>query len=227
MPLISLYQYTTETGLVSILESKRIKISQPWSTNDITEGVADGETTQREELKKYGYICLSATCTSPAMWGYYAARSRGACLRFDFPCINPQAETLTYADHYMKCTRFLRKVKYSETKATGNDLHELLATKSTDWQHEKEYRALYELSKLSPNDIEYGSTTCTYYARDIMKYLTGIILGARSNIQTTDLHSIIQRKLRIPIDIYRVSSAGSAFEFQLKCCHREERDPCM
>lgn len=81
---LRLYLYVTEDALINILREGKLNISKPWGTNDITEGVKQGEEKQKENIKEFGYICLSETCTSPAMWGYYADRSRGACLAFTF-----------------------------------------------------------------------------------------------------------------------------------------------
>ena len=77
---LTLYLYASLDSLLKILETGKLKVSLPWGTNDITEGVPRNEQVRNHQTEAYGYICLSDNCTSPAMWGYYADRGRGACL---------------------------------------------------------------------------------------------------------------------------------------------------
>ena len=79
-----LFMYVSEDSLFKILKSGLLRLSLPWNTNDVTECVAQQATTQSEGVKEFGYLCFSANPHSPAMWGLYADRSKGACLAFDF-----------------------------------------------------------------------------------------------------------------------------------------------
>ena len=96
---LRLFMYVDEVALENIIRQERLRVSCPWRTNDVTEGVYAGEYSQNEDTKKYGYLCFSAVCNSPAMWGYYANRGRGACLVFDFdvrPLKNGEYEVLKH-----------------------------------------------------------------------------------------------------------------------------------
>lgn len=204
---LRLYLYVTEKGLRNIIKEQKIRLSCPWRTNDITEGVAQGEQAQNEWIKSYGYVCFSAVCDSPSMWGYYADKGRGACLVFDFPVCQRNEEDNSGKEHFLILrhgllspnAKGLHKIKYQQDRLpqmkNSGDVAVLL-TKSLDWQHENEYRILYRLSDvmdtMSYNDSETGRTE--YYDATLLEYLSGIVLGPRcilniAEVETEIVHS--------------------------------------
>jgi len=181
--IIRLYLYTTTKGLISILRDKYIRISLPWKTNDYTEGVAQGETSRSEKVKEYGYICLSKTCNSPSMWGYYAEGSRGACLVFD---INK--------NEYRKLSRCLRfeAVTYQDERASKNATEEdKLFIKSKEWAHEQEYRILFNLSRRNSITV---NETAIFPEKVLFRYLRGVILGAACEKEKIEIIPLLPSK---------------------------------
>lgn len=182
----------------NILEQRYLIVSSPWATNDITEGVAQKEEKQSENIKQYGYICMSKTCTSPAMWGYYADRSRGACLVFDID------EDSDYAKKYP-----IQEVKYEEKRLDTTDVTDLLSCKSTDWQHEKECRIIFKLSELQTRKRPENSEIF-FIHHEIMKYLSGIILGVNCNSECAQIQSIAK-----DVKVIRIQISPEKFEFTM------------
>lgn len=202
--LIRLFLYVTFPQLQEIAKSKCIKISCPWRTNDVTEGVFIGEREQREELKEYGYVCFSATPYSPSMWGYYADRSRGACLMFDFPLaridnkgylllLNDWTTSESYEDRILRAVSYKR---YREGKR--GSIFSALYSKSREWSHEQEYRLLVRLSKIYADDLQDQDSLKNFYLHDLLLYFRGIILGAKCNFQVEEFRhqysSFIERR---------------------------------
>ena len=190
---LRLFLYVDEKGLEDIFERQRIKISCPMRTNDATEAVAQNEFSQGEDVRECGYICMSSVHDSPAMWGYYANRSRGACVVFDFPIyehndhqyrilkngIDRLEPWVTWIEKIQyKSNRAKSKIKYFETDKPN---FELLTTKSKDWEHEQEYRLFYYLRHISPYNIEISENmegrSVIYYDTSILENITGVILG--------------------------------------------------
>lgn len=180
---IRLFMYVTAEQLQCIIRDKRIKVSCPWKTNDITEGLFQSEVRQCEYIKEYGYVCFSATCTSPAMWGYYAGRSTGACLFFDFPLGHDGVKDDLYIlrDNIIEALNryLLREVKYEKNRVKRIDCTreiDALFSKDTDWSHEEEFRLLIRLEDIFwENNTDDGDA---FYSGFLFSYLKGIILGA-------------------------------------------------
>ena len=189
---------------MSILRDKFIYVSRPWNTNDITEGVLQGCSEQSEEVKELGYICLSKTCNSPAMWGYYADRSRGACLVFDIDFDEYKQES--------KC-RVCNEVKYSLNRISSNSpIEELLFTKAADWQHEQEYRLLFKLYDLKHcTRMVNGQETVLFYDSKLFKYLSGVILGAHCKKQCAEITAILPQCKKA---VTKMQLDSSLFSFQ-------------
>ncbi|MBQ3143560.1 MAG: DUF2971 domain-containing protein [Akkermansia sp.] len=214
-PTKRLYLYCTENGLLSIIDEGKLKVSQPWGTNDITEGVSQGATRRNPSVEQHGYVCFSETCTSPAMWGYYAQRSQGAVFVFDiaytltescnnqWKILNPQKWQNQTHDLPGK----LVKVEYGTIRPPKEaDIYTLLSQKSKTWEAEREYRYILPLANCEFEDIEEknGVTLGIYKTSSILQFATGIILGTECRLK----EALIQAKLKqkedtnhIPADI--------------------------
>lgn len=224
-----LYLYCTEEALLSIIKEGKLKVSQPWGTNDITEGVSQGLMRRNPSIEQYGYVCFSKTCTSPAMWGYYAQRSQGAVIAFDiasilseskethWTIINPQKWHMPQPDLPGK----LVKVEYGTTRPPQEaDIYTQLSQKSATWEAEQEYRYILPLADCEFQDIEEknGVTLGVYKTTPILQFATGIILGTECRLK----EALIQAKLKkhedsnhIPADITvtRIEWNNLNFEF--------------
>lgn len=193
-----LFLYVNEEALTDILTEQRIRISCPWKTNDATEAVAKHEILRSKEVNEMGYICFSAVHDSPAMWGHYANRARGACLVFDFNVVPHHVRQYEILKNGMSRTtpRWIQEIQYTDERASAHKINpwnnenepnfDLLTTKSKDWEREKEYRAFYFLSHIHPENIEIPKerslSDINYYDREILNNLSGIILGVNSEI---------------------------------------------
>lgn len=201
---IRLFLYVTEEGLQSIIQEKKIRLSCPWRTNDITEGVAQGEDTQDERCRAFGYVCFSAVCDSPSMWGYYAGKGQGACLVFDFPVCQQNEASNEGKDDFLilrhgllgNDAKILHKIRYQSNRLPKiKSFHDerLLLTKSPDWQHEKEYRIIYRLAEVEDTASYNVSVTkrTEFYDAELLAYLSGIILGPRCNLNAAEVKTEI------------------------------------
>lgn len=175
---------------MGILTTKQIFVSKPWNTNDITEGVTQGEAMQSEDIRELGYICLSETHQSPAMWGYYANRSKGACLVFDV--------NIEEYQELSNCLYF-GKVTYTEERAIAHDKAEVrLFKKAIDWKHEQEFRILFKLMSLSHKKEEkHGTTEIIFYDTHLYKYLSGVILGTHCPRQCAEIQTYLPQKASV------------------------------
>lgn len=193
-----LFMYTTAEQLRSIIKDRRIKVSCPWKTNDVTEGLFQAEVRQCEHMKEYGYVCFSANCTSPSMWGYYADRSTGACLVFDFPLAHIGVSDDFYVTTEGRITLdekyLLRKVKYETKRVKRMDCSkeiDALFSKASDWSHEEEFRILVKLEDLFREEYDKDN----FYSTTLFYHLKGIILG----VNFPEEMAVFKRNVRLQI----------------------------
>ncbi|MCO4292502.1 DUF2971 domain-containing protein [Solitalea sp. MAHUQ-68] len=100
---------------------------------------------QSELIKGVGCCCLSEIDDSLLMWAHYANSHQGACLTFDIEkdmeCFN-RPFAIEYYKKYPKVNfikdRYFNGVRYS------------LATKSSEWEYEKEVRIIKDISTHRP-----------------------------------------------------------------------------
>lgn len=194
---LRLYMYVTADALFAIIKTGRLKLSHPWKTNDITECLAQYEVGLRYEIKQYGYLCFSADPSSPAMWGYYAERGNGACLVFDFDVIEVQEDVYELVlDGALDAVHpvYIRKVKYCEQRCPHNTQGDEFFCKSKEWEHEQEYRIVFDLDNDSVDveDIQgVGSISLAHYYSGLMDYLSGVILGPKFKSEDTEIKSYL------------------------------------
>lgn len=195
---LRLYMYVTAESLFAILKSGKLKLSHPWKTNDITECLAQNELGLRYDIKKFGYLCFSSDPTSPAMWGYYAERGKGACLVFDFDVIEVQKNVFELVfdgtldvDHPI----YVRKVMYGETRCPRNTKGDEFFCKSKEWEHEEEYRIVLDLDNEAV-DVEAVHTvrevSLAHYFNGLLNYMCGVILGPRFVGEETEIKSYLK-----------------------------------
>jgi len=226
-----LYLYCTEEALLSIINEGKLKVSQPWGTNDITEGVPQCVSCRPSFVEQYGYVCFSQTCTSPAMWGYYAQRSQGAVIVFDIAGVlsssgeghvelfNPNKWGRENVNGYLPGR--LVEVRYSAQRdAEGKDYFSMLSLKSPTWQAEQEYRYIIPLQECEFQGIENknGVALGIYKTASILQFVSGIILGPECRLKEALIQAKLQEKedsAHIPADITvtRIKWSNQDFEF--------------
>lgn len=234
--IIRLFLYVNEEALTDILTEQRILISCPWKTNDATEAVPAHQESRPAEVNEMGYVCLSAICDSPSMWGHYANRAKGACLVFDFNIYPYHAGQYEILKHGMSRSipQWIQQIKYVDKRATAvahnpwkkkeEANFDLMTTKSKDWEREQEYRIFYFLSKIKSENIvipkEASLSDVKYYDREILTNLSGIILGVKSEISEHAINAALQRikkkhiadklhnPLYIPVDDIKIIRAA-------------------
>ena len=121
-------------------------------------------------INKIGIYCLSEDNKNILMWSHYATNHEGLILEFDV------AETsATFSQTY--------KVDYSKNYPTlsflnknKNEHHELLTTKSIDWEYEKEWRIIRVNEAF--NNLAFNP-----------KALTSVTFGCRSGVSIRNLVS--------------------------------------
>lgn len=223
---LRLYMYVTADALYSILKTGRLKLSHPWKTNDITECLAQGETQQRYGIKKYGYLCFSADCTSPAMWGYYAERGKGACLTFDFDVIEVQKDVYEVViDGAVDVLNpiYIRKVKYSENRCVPNDSGDEFFIKSKEWEHEKEYRIVLPLESdtLEVEEVRGASRiSVAYYFAGLMNYLSDIIMGPKYEGDEVEIKSFLKHCFPTSEKEYVFENGTKRIKYEVACMAR-------
>ena len=200
-----LFMYVSEDSLFKILKSGLLRLSLPWNTNDVTECVARQATTQSEGVKEFGYLCFSANPHSPAMWGLYADRSKGACLAFDFEVQSDEDDSSGRYDILDKGAFFysrdvIRRIEYSEDRLPAVSKQDerfdtsFFFRKSREWEHEKEYRILYRLAQNDTVTIdrEEGSPVPRFYVRGMLSHLSAIMLGTRFPYQIEEVKALMR-----------------------------------
>ena len=200
-----LFMYVSEDSLFKILKSGLLRLSLPWNTNDVTECVARQATTQSEGVKEFGYLCFSANPHSPAMWGLYADRSKGACLAFDFEVQSDEDDSSGRYDILDKGAFFysrdvIRRIEYSEDRLPSVSKQDerfdtsFFFRKSREWEHEKEYRILYRLglNDTVTIDREEGSPVPRFYVRGMISHLSAIMLGTRFPYQIEEVKALMR-----------------------------------
>lgn len=195
---LRLYMYVTAEALFSILKSGRLKLSHPWKTNDITECLAQNESQLRHEIKNFGYLCFTSDCTSPAMWGYYADKGKGACLVFDFDVIEVSNGVFELViDSALNVFRptYIRKVTYGENRCENNSCGNEFFHKSQEWAHEQEYRMVLELENedIEVETVSVGhSIMLAHYFPDLLAYMCGVILGPQFVGEGAEIKSFLK-----------------------------------
>jgi hypothetical protein len=123
-------------------------------------------------------VCsLSEDCQDLLMWGHYADRHRGFCLRFEFGH-DPELLKLLYPIEYTATASVLE----NDGATSFDQARKQTLKKSEKWSYEREWRLVAELSDSDSRASEFFAT----YKQQV---LTAIIFGVR----TPELHkSLVQ-----------------------------------
>lgn len=214
---IRLYLYVKPDSLLPLLSSKKILLSKPWKTNDVTECVQQSKEKQSEKIKEYGYICLSCRSDSSAMWGYYADSSRGACLAFDIPVEKlkkGQYRILDEDDTSLLNNKIIRSVEYRDCRVKGTNTIDLLHRKATEWAHEEEYRIVLSLKDVN-HEIEEKHKNVSYYDESLFSYLKHIVLGVHSPHECSDIRANLKDLKLNNINVTRAKFSAQHFSYNI------------
>ncbi len=150
-----------------------------------------GQRVLEDEIEKFrsnrGVSCFSETPSNILMWSHYAGNHRGFCLEFD-----TKSELL----------RKIRKVKYSPAMPTFDlvpmlcdqdfdQIIDLFCTKSSDWEYEREWRAMHK-----------ESGTAFHYPAEA---LTGIYFGPQASFTSFEVAALILAGQNPEVKLWRGS----------------------
>lgn len=156
------YMTSLDVGLI-ILRERRLKLSEFKDLNDPFELLAvslEDKLVRKmaKALREHwsstiGVICFSDNWKSPVMWAHYGAKHYGVCLGFDVP---DDAGLIGKVD-YSPTRLAIELDKLNPTEAVTLDfLKALLHTKALEWEYEREYRVMADLShREGPNNFAF------------------------------------------------------------------------
>lgn len=179
---MKLYKYTSAKYAFEFLRTRELKVTTLQESNDPDEWVpyrldSDGhdylaDPICRKQFRenvgaKYGFISLSSQMDNNVMWGHYADKFRGIVLEFG---LQPQAK--------------IRPVTYQQTRYVLQDAAsykdeehlELIASKSSEWSYETEWRFFVEIAACKAVPFDHGRRIYLFPPEPNLK-LSGIILG--------------------------------------------------
>ena len=220
---ISLYKYVTWETMVKILESGKLKASEPRKCNDVYEFMPAWETQEKKEdifqimegLETV-MLCFSRTPTSSVMWGHYAGNGTGALLQFQVPVykliagVNEHECMLVIAKDEIELQQnehrpiLISQVTYSEqrpsyqAKKSYYSYDQFYSRKGTDWAYEQEMRIHFNSDDYDTTQGKDGFLTSV-----LTPYLTGVVLGPRCTHNEDEIQSLVrgrfegQQSLRI------------------------------
>jgi hypothetical protein len=96
------------------------------------------------QITKIGIYSMSKDPLSPVMWASYAASETGFCIGYDIECLKKyHLAPLNVHECMVEYQETRPLISMSDIKQT-NLLSKLYATKSMNWQYEKEIRLIYD-----------------------------------------------------------------------------------
>lgn len=133
------------------LRDRRLKIARLNELNDPFEFFAADCTDSNTQIKleefknevneQYGIVCFSERYDDPVLWSHYADHHRGVALVFEIP--DDTAIRISYQPE-----RFTLDVDAAIQRGSfqGFELNQLISTKFSSWNYEKEIRMMCRLS---------------------------------------------------------------------------------
>ncbi len=131
--------------------------------------------------RKFGIFSLSSNLGDPKLWSLYANSHKGFCIGFDIEIIFKLENNKAYFNKIEHLFQ-LKKVNYVSEFPIWEQVNEdrsldQIITKSTDWEHEQEYRLIaldkpnwiYKIPKKTISEIIFGLKTLKETRTEIMK----------------------------------------------------------
>jgi hypothetical protein len=148
-----LYHFLPADHALDDLVQGRLKIAEIRNLNDPFELWASGQRDPKvraplrkwklEMSKRFGMLCFSSDKSNPLLWSHYADRHKGICLGFRV------RDALVAPIKYVEARTELRP------PLTENCVRELLFTKYSGWEYEKEWRSWCRLEETDPRASDY------------------------------------------------------------------------
>ena len=113
---------------------------------------------RNEEFSKYGILCFSRNCSTPAMWAHYAQGMTGVC----FECEMPESESLYPVEYSHQRLIFdVTDDRYLSSQECRDHVTKIIQTKHSSWSYEEEQRVFLKLGEgkvvqRSPRRSAYG-----------------------------------------------------------------------
>lgn len=205
-----LYYFTSAVHGLSVIQQKRLKISQLQTLNDpfefLSPNLSDKVIRRKtNELRaqfseRIGIICFSRQWNHPMMWGHYADNHRGVCLGFD----------VTAPKRNIKAVNYVRQRSEIDLECINEDkakaiIDTLISTKFDCWSYEEEVRVLCKLTTPDP--------VCQLYFKEFGEHfaLKELILGCNSQIADSRISSLVEG-LENPPQVTKVRPAFKKYE---------------
>lgn len=186
---ISLYYFTSKDFGLQSLRDKRLKIARFNELNDPFDfvGIALNTTTERLQIKPIknrldkttGILCMSTTWQEPLLWGHYADKHKGMCLKFD--CELKDWHKITYREERPTLKTF-GKNQISDLSTA--DVHKISTMKFSKWEYEQEYRMFVPIA--NPDLV----TGMHFRSFDESMRLSRVILGSRCDVEREKIHTL-------------------------------------
>lgn len=158
------------------------------------------------------FICsLSETCDNVLMWSHYANKNAGMCLVFNSHkagLVRDNVVPVQYYDRYPSNLVDARRID-----DLGMLTKQLLASKSSDWSYEREWRALMVNNNSGDADEMKGAL----YKYD-PSLLSGVVLGI--NTKSSDIEqvklAIAKGKFPRRINLYKARENKDSFSIAVR-----------
>ncbi len=99
---------------------------------------------RNEEFSKYGILCFSRNCTTPAMWAHYGDRMTGVC----FECEMAEDESLYEVEYTDRRLVFdVTSDGYINSKEARDLVINIIRQKHLSWRYEEEQRVFMKLGE--------------------------------------------------------------------------------
>jgi hypothetical protein len=204
-----LYYMTAAKWAEVILKERRLKLSRFYEANDPFElNLIDSRDATRRAIVKMiekhhnentGMICFGATWDNPMMWAHYADKHSGVCLGFEVE--DKFANVVDYTDEKIDVEFGPHLPNHGLSVEL---LNKVLATKSTAWASEQEWRTLAPLKVPDPNNGLYY----TDFGPQVQ--LRAVIIGYRCTWTTTKAVELIG-EVATPVRIWKARPAFGRF----------------
>lgn len=158
------------------------------------------------------FICsLSETCDNVLMWSHYANKNAGMCLVFNSHkagLVRDNVVPVQYYDRYPSNLVDARRID-----DLGMLTKQLLASKSSDWSYEREWRAFMVNNNSGDADEMKGAL----YKYD-PSLLSGVVLGINTKSSDIELVKLAITKGKFPrrINLYKARENKDSFSIAVR-----------
>ncbi len=212
------YHFTSSEFALRALRDRRLKIARINELNDPFEfcvaNFSNSDTrTKLEAFKsqaneRYGVICFCENYHDPVLWSHYAGGHRGVALVFEIP--DDKAIRIDYQPEHFKLDTeaAIRRGSFDES-----DLNQLISTKFSSWNYEKEIRMICHLHDhfcqidSKGKKVYFESLSLESFGVDALK-LIGLIRGARCDLKPADIASELLAVDTLPVQDTRLDSSS-------------------